>query len=130
MRLLLDTHHCYWLVVEPGKLTPSERRTIDRSNALAFSAASIWELRLKWGRRFVSGERKGPVDPADLLEALTIRGLRVLTVTPHIAAATLRHPLDHSDPFDELLLTQAQEEGYRLLTRDEKLASHPLALVA
>ena len=44
------------------------------------------------------------------------------------AACPLETPLDHKDPFDELLLVQAQEEGLRLLTVDKMLAGHPLAI--
>lgn len=48
-------------------------------------------------------------------------------MTAQHAAAELIPPLTHKDPFDELLLVQAQEEGMRLLTRDAKLMGHPLA---
>jgi PIN domain nuclease of toxin-antitoxin system len=51
-----------------------------------------------------------------------------LPLTAHHAAAHLNFPLKHKDPFDELLLVQAQEEVMRLLTRDSKLAGHPFAL--
>jgi PIN domain nuclease of toxin-antitoxin system len=46
------------------------------------------------------------------------------------AAASLSGPIDHSDPFDELLHSHAQQLQMRLLTRDEKLAGHPLAVAA
>ncbi len=46
---------------------------------------------------------------------------------PH-AARTLETPLDHKDPFDELLLVQAQEENLKLLTADRQLLDHPLAI--
>ena len=52
----------------------------------------------------------------------------LLPLTARHAAAVLTHPIGHRDPFDEVLLVQAQEEGMRLLTRDEKLAGHPLAV--
>ena len=65
MRLLLDTHFAIWTVVQPERLTPSElAMTSDRRNDIAVSAVSIWELRLKWDSRYVSGERKGPAEPA------------------------------------------------------------------
>lgn len=129
MRLLLDTHICFWLTIRTDLLRPAERRAIDASDEIAFSAASIWETRLKWERRFASGERKGPVDPGDLLEALLLRGIQPLAVTADLATAAPDPPLAHTDPFDEMLLIQAQQGGYRLLTRDEKLAAHPVALI-
>jgi PIN domain nuclease of toxin-antitoxin system len=54
----------------------------------------------------------------------------LLPLTARHASAALASPLGHRDPFDELLLVQAQEEGMRLLTRDAKLARHPLACVS
>lgn len=130
MRLLLDTHICDWFATRIGRLKPAERRAMDDSDAVAFSAVSIWETRLKWNSRYASGDRKGPIDPAELLDALSVRGLTAIPVTPAMAAVGLVHPLVHNDPFDELLLIQAQEGGYRLLTRDGTLKSHPLALAA
>lgn len=129
MKLLLDTHFAFWLIADPGRLRPVETSLIE-GNDVAVSAVSIWEFRLKWGLRFASGARKGPVDPAVLLSALRQRALTLLPLTPEGASAVLTPPLDHSDPFDVLLLTQAQQGGYRLLTRDAKLAPHPIALLA
>ena len=51
----------------------------------------------------------------------------LLSLSARHAATQLEQPLAHKDPFDELLLVQAQTEGMRLLTRDTKLAAHPLA---
>jgi PIN domain nuclease of toxin-antitoxin system len=56
-------------------------------------------------------------------------GWEILPLTAHHAAAELADPIPHKDPFDELLLVQAQEEGMRLLTRDTKLEGHPLAVL-
>ena len=126
----MDTHFCFFVTIRTDLLKPKERDVIDRSDELAFSAVSIWEARLKWNSRYASGERKGPVDPAELLEALTLRDIPALGISPALAAISLVRPLAHRDPFDELLLIQAQEGGYRLLTRDEPLGHHPLALIA
>lgn len=53
-------------------------------------------------------------------------GWAFLPLTPQHAATELVPGLGHKDPFDELLLVQAQVEGLRLLTRDSKLLDHPL----
>lgn len=93
---------------------------------LVLSAVSVWELRLKWHSFHVSGARKGPIGPASVLAFATAIDWELLPLKPHHAAAELLHPLEHRDPFDELLLVQAQEEGIRLLTRDSGLTWHPL----
>lgn len=130
MRLLLDTHIALWLALDKALLRAGERALLDAEDAeLSFSAVSIWELRLKWDSLHASGDRKGPAHPRQVLETLIDGGVPVLALTADHAAADLFHPLSHKDPFDELLLIQAQEEGMRLLTRDAKLAGHSLAIV-
>lgn len=95
---------------------------------LVLSAVAVWELRLKWRSLHVSGARKGPIDPGSVIRFAAATGWTFLPLTAHHATAGASHPLPHKDPFDELLLVQAQEEGMRLLTRDAKLADHPFAL--
>jgi PIN domain nuclease of toxin-antitoxin system len=51
-----------------------------------------------------------------------------LTQAERYLMTDTRDPLPHKDPFDELLLMQAQEEGLRLLTREARLVAHPLAI--
>jgi PIN domain nuclease of toxin-antitoxin system len=131
VRLLLDTHIAYWLAIEPSLLNRAERALLEEADSdLATSAASLWEMRIKWSRQFGSGARKGPVRPADLLTALVAANIPLLDLSGATVVADLDPPLEHSDPFDALLLTHAQQTGRHLLTRDKKLASHPVALVA
>ncbi len=63
----------------------------------------------------------------DLVQAL---GIAVEPLSAEICASALSTPIAHKDPFDDLLLTIAQETGRKLLTRDEKLRGHPLAFHA
>ena len=114
-----------------GEFSPAERRFLNENEAqLHASAVSIWEMRLKYHARHPSGARKSPHDPDDAVAMLQEMDVTLIAMTPGHAAATLAHPLDHRDPFDELLLAQAQEEGLRLLTVDRLLAGHPLAVTA
>ena len=131
MRLLLDTHIVLWFATERERLSRAELDVIlDPHNDISVSAVSIWEMRIKWNRRFRSGLRKGPFHPEGLLAALNDFGLTVLSMTAQQCAATLHVPMAHSDPFDELLLTVAQETGQRMMTRDSDLRSHPLSFYA
>jgi PIN domain nuclease of toxin-antitoxin system len=130
MRLLLDTHIALWAALDPDALTAGERRRMEDSAApLVLSAVAVWELRLKWHSFHVSGARKGPVDPAAVVTFAAALNWEFLPLTARHATAMLTRPLLHKDPFDELLLVQAQEEGMHLLTRDAKLAAHPCATV-
>ena len=97
-----------------------------RDSRLVLSAVAVWEIRLKWNSFHVSGERKGPIDAGSILSFGAAMQWELLALNPRHAAARLAHPLEHRDPFDELLMVQAQEEEMRLLTRDSKLLGHPL----
>ena len=128
MRLLLDTHIAVWAVLDPGALTEPERSCMAAADTpLVLSAVSLWELRLKWDRLHPSGVRKGPLEPTVVLAFAAAMEWELLPLTARHAAAQLKQPLGHKDPFDELLLVQAQEEGMRLITRDAKLADHQFA---
>ncbi|WP_294393062.1 PIN domain-containing protein [uncultured Sphingomonas sp.] len=128
---MLDTHFLVWLAGGGATLlSRREQAAIEDAEAIAVSAVSLWELRIKWDRRTATGARKGPMDPQLILAWLNNNDLSIIDLTAELAVATLDPPLAHSDPFDELLLTQAQQAGYHLLTRDAKLASHPFAVVA
>ncbi len=129
MRLLLDTHIAVWAALTPQALTAAERAQLaDTRTELVLSAVTVWELRLKWHKLHISGSRKGPLDPAVIVAFARAMDWLLLPLTATHAAAILAAPLPHKDPFDELLLAQAQEEGMRLLTRDSKLAGHPFAV--
>jgi PIN domain nuclease of toxin-antitoxin system len=56
--------------------------------------------------------------------------LTIVPLTMQHAAREIESPVPHRDPFDELLLVQAQEEGLKLLTADRQLIEHPLAITA
>jgi PIN domain nuclease of toxin-antitoxin system len=129
LRLLLDTHIVIWAALDPNALSATERQwMVEADVPLVLSAVAVWELRLKWHSLHISGGRKGPVNPATMVAFAAGVDWEFLPMTARHAAAELTHPLEHKDPFDELLLVQAQEEGMRLLTRDSKLAGHPFAV--
>lgn len=129
MRLLLDTSYLFDLMEAPGKFLEAEREFFESPELeLYVSAVSIWEMRLKHAVRHRSGTRKSPFDPNDVMTVLRGQDVTLLPMTAAHAARTLDVPLDHKDPFDELLLVQAQEENLKLLTADRRLAGHPLAM--
>jgi PIN domain nuclease of toxin-antitoxin system len=127
--ILLDTHIAVWLASDPSRLRSAELATIlEPDNEIVVSSVSIWEMRIKWSKQFQSGARKSSVDPQDMLTALRQNDVAIVPLSAEHAAAELRVPLGHRDPFDELLLTIAQEMDGRLLTRDANLRGHPSAL--
>ena len=129
MRILLDTSYLYNLMEAPGKFSDAEHRFFDEQEARIYvSAVSVWEMRLKYHACHPSSERKSPFDPNDVISVLEGQDVILLPMTMSHAARTLEAPIDHKDPFDELLLVQAQEEGLKLLTDDRQIIGHPLAI--
>jgi PIN domain nuclease of toxin-antitoxin system len=129
VRFLLDTSYLYNLAATEALFSEREEALLDVADAEFFvSAVSIWEMRIKFGAQFRSGARKSPYDPRTVLELLEDEDISFLPLTIAHAAQALEVPLRHKDPFDELLLAQAQAEGLKLLTVDRLLARHPLAM--
>ena len=129
MHVLLDTSYLFDFMDRPGKFLEAERRFFAaRETQLYVSAVSIWEMRLKYNARHPSGARMSRFDPNAAVAALEKQDVTFLQMTILHAARPLETPIGHKDPFDELLLVQAQEEGLKLLTVDRQLAGHPLAL--
>ncbi len=131
MRILLDTSYIYRLTTQPARLSDAERLILtNQAIQLYVSAVSIWEMRLKFQSRDRSGRRKSFFDPNVVINMLEDQHVIFLPMTPSHAARSLEIPVTHKDPFDELLLVQAQEEGLKLLTIDRHLIGHPLAVRA
>lgn len=129
MRILLDTSYIYSLAMARWKLSDAEKLILSDQNIRFYvSAVSIWEMRLKFSARNRLGKRKSQFDPEDIVRLLAAYDVIFLPMTPSHAACKLETPLDHRDPFDELLLVQAQQEGLRFLTVDRQMSGHPLVI--
>lgn len=121
MNLLLDTHLLLWAAGEPDRLPDAARPLLlDPANTLFFSAASLWEIAIKRGL----GRPDFNVDTRRLWRMLPVHGYQELAVTgEHALAIEKLSPL-HKDPFDRILIAQAQVEGLTLITHDAKLPGY------
>ena len=122
MRLLLDTHVWLWMVVAPERLSAAARRLVlSEENELALSAASAWEIVIK----HALGKLKLPGEPAELvLEWMRRTGVTPLPVLHRHALQVASLPRLHRDPFDRLLVAQAQIEELTVLTVDRQFARY------
>jgi PIN domain nuclease of toxin-antitoxin system len=123
LRLLLDSHIVLWLTVgAPRRPRRAVDALIEERNELLISAVTLWELEIK--------RMKGRLDaPADLLDRLERAGFRFLDVTPDNALDAARLPRHHGDPFDRLLVAQAQGEAATLVTHDARLAAYDVPVM-
>ena len=125
MTFLLDTHVLLWAAGEPDRLTAGTRALLrDPATALAFSTASIWEVVIK----SALGRSDFRVDPRSLRDGLRHNGYRELAIESEHALAVGHLPPIHNDPFDRILVAQAQVENITLLTMDAQLARYPVAV--
>jgi PIN domain nuclease of toxin-antitoxin system len=124
LRLLLDTHALLWALEAPQKLPAGIRAAIeDTENDVFASAASAWEIAIK------QSLGRLPVPRADLLDTLSRANLTELPVTLKHAQATRLLPPIHRDPFDRMLVAQAQTEGLSLVSRDPLVRRYPVTVL-
>ena len=120
--LLLDTQLLIWAAKNNPRLKAAARAMIDDpANALAFSAASIWEAAIK-----AALDRPDfRIDPRSLRRNLLGNGYAEFPITAEHGIAAARLPPIHRDPFDRILVAQAEVEGALLLTADRTVARYP-----
>jgi PIN domain nuclease of toxin-antitoxin system len=122
VKLLLDTHLLLWSAGQPERLSKEARALIEApENELFFSAASLWEVVIKRGL----GREDFKVDARLLRRGLLDNGYSELPIgSEHVVAVDNLPPI-HKDPFDRVLVAQAQVEGITLLTADPIVAEYP-----
>ena len=103
MKLLLDTHVLPWALADDPRLTSAQASAIGRGNSY-LSAAGVWEIAIK--RRL--GKLVVPEHFADVVAGAGCRQLPISWAHAEAAAAL---PAHHADPFDRMLIAQAQLEG-------------------
>ena len=126
MRLLVDTHAFLWHQMGDARLSEAARLAMDDpDNEWQLSAASVWEIAIKAGL----GRLTLPMSVADYLGEKARDGLEVLPVDWRHAAAVERMPPLHRDPFDRLLVAQAQLEGLRIVSADPVFRKYGVGVV-
>lgn len=122
--ILVDTHVLLWAADDSPKLAAEARRLIEASSERWFSAVNLWEMAIKRGFARARGLGDVLTDPSELRPALLASGWRELAVTGNHAIAVETLPDLHKDPFDRLLIAQANVEGLTLLTSDALVAQY------
>lgn len=113
--ILLDTHVLLWVVTGARRVGRRATAAIDRADSVLASPISYAELAVK-------GPRRNLQVPADLPSLVHDQGIRPLAFTEqHASALALVPVLEGHDPFDRMLLAQAQVEGCSFATADAVL---------
>jgi PIN domain nuclease of toxin-antitoxin system len=118
LRLLLDTHILLWWLADSPPLSAEARVMIaGPENTVFVSAVSLWEIWLK--------QSLGKLQlPDDFMEKLAAESFESLPLTASQTRQVSLLPWHHRDPFDRMLIAQAQVEKLVLLTADEALAAY------
>lgn len=113
-----------WALHDDEALEPEARAALqDPDNYVAVSAASIWEIEIK----AASGKLKIDVE---LLDEVMRSGYAVLPILAEHGVAAARLPPHHRDPFDRMLIAQAQLEGLTIVTRDARFEPYAVSRMA
>ncbi len=126
MSLLVDTHAFLWFMAGDRKLSRTARQAIEDSDGEWWlSVASAWELSIKSSL----GRLTLPAPTDEYLAERVRQGLRLMPVEWQHAAAVERLPFHHRDPFDRLIVAQAQREHLAVVTRDTVFADYGVRTV-
>jgi PIN domain nuclease of toxin-antitoxin system len=122
VKLLLDTHVLLWAAGQPERLSDSARALIENpDHELLFSVASIWEVVIKSAQ----GRNDFQVNARLLRRALLENGYGELPIHGEHVVGVGALPDIHKDPFDRMLIAQANVESITLLTADPLVARYP-----
>jgi PIN domain nuclease of toxin-antitoxin system len=125
--LLLDTQALLWWYEGSRKLGARARAAIERPRSLVYlSSASAWEVAIKSGTGKLT--LREPVDRW-LPAALEGSGFATLAVTMAHALAVATLPAYHADPFDRLLIAQAQLENLTIVTSDTAFEDYDVKIL-
>ena len=117
-RLLLDTHVLLWWLSDDSQLGEASRQAISNPrNQVYVSAASTWEISIKKS----TGKLSAPEDMDAIVEN---EGFDKLPISLFHGEQAGLLPEHHRDPFDRMLIAQAQSEGLVIVTADEKIVQY------
>ncbi len=127
MKILLDTHIFLWMMDEPERLSSNAAALLrDFDNELFLSVASVWEIQIKLNMRKLTLSQPLPVLIQSQREANQIQ---ILPIELRHVYALANLPPHHRDPFDRLLIAQAQSETMPVLTADGVFMAYNISLL-
>lgn len=126
MKGLLDTHTFIWWDSDPTQLSAAALTFLqDPSSVILLSVASVWEMIIKIQLRKMTLN----LPLRTILSQQQSNGIQILSVTLEHVLAVESLPPVHKDPFDRLLIAQANVEGAELVSADAIMAHYPVKVL-
>jgi PIN domain nuclease of toxin-antitoxin system len=123
--LLLDTHAYYWFITDSEKLPTSTKEMIETEEHVFVSIASFWEMAIKESL----GKLQLPATIKKLMEDCTEYEFSILPVNGMHLNRIKELPFIHRDPFDRMLICQAQEEDLTIVTVDSNIVKYDVKTI-
>lgn len=127
-RILIDTHVFLWIFLEPKRIPETVKQFIrnEADNEIFFSDVSSWEISIKYG----SNKLSIPEPPDEFVpDRLAKAGFRHMPIALSHVLTVYKLPAIHKDPFDRLLISQAQTEKIPILTIDPRFADYNIETI-
>jgi PIN domain nuclease of toxin-antitoxin system len=123
MSYLLDTHALIWWLADDPTLSSAARGAIaDPGSVIFVSAATAWEIAIK--------QSAGKLEaPTDLVQQLALNSFQPLPISVDHAYAAGFLPHHHDDPFDRMLVAQADAEHLTIVTRDPRISLYGIPVL-
>jgi PIN domain nuclease of toxin-antitoxin system len=122
MKLLLDTHVVLWQLSGARPIGRRAEEAMGAATELAFSVVSFAEIGVKAAIGKLSV-------PDDLHAHVLATGVRVLGLSAEHGLAVAALPVHHRDPFDRLLVAQARQDGFTLVTADTRIHAYDVVVL-
>jgi PIN domain nuclease of toxin-antitoxin system len=123
MKIILDTHIFLWALSDPTKIDSKRLIEIEtKANSVFVSSISIAEIMIKASL----GKLKIDFNPSDIIQR---SGFDELSFSVHDAALLKDLPYHHKDPFDRMLIAQAINNSYSLMSDDQKFEQYDCKLI-
>jgi PIN domain nuclease of toxin-antitoxin system len=130
MKYILDTHVILWYLSEDPKLSTKAKEIVDARNNLYFSIISLWEVSIKVNIGKLQINRPIEALPIELqymniqILPITIRDIEIYSSLP-----LPNTPTKHRDPFDRILIAQAINHSFNLVSKDTTFDSYPISRI-
>ena len=127
MNILLDTCSFLWIIAGSDELSGASRELfMEPENDVFLSAASCWEIGVKWSL----GKLTLPEEPGRFIAGQRVRHLiESLPITEEATFHLPKLPPHHKDPFDRILVCQAIEHALTILTPDPLISQYPVRTI-